>query len=124
MIIEGINWRRLDDPRPQALAEGATLRVVFRGKAIRFLRSRGGLHALADQCPHQGKSFEGGWCDTEGLLVCPWHRFAFDPVTGRSKHGSCANVEVVPLAERDDGLYLGFQSIGLRLLGFELWLWT
>lgn len=120
MWRERVRWHTVTDPRVQGLPEGGHIRVMVRKRPVRIVRMHGRLHALLDQCPHQGRSFEGGWCD-EGHLVCPWHRFHFDPATGRARHGTCGNAQVFPLQEHGDGLRIGFPYTTLRILGMDLW---
>lgn len=120
MLVESIRWHPVPDERLRSLPEGASLRVVVKGRAVRFIRLKGKLRALVDRCPHQGKSFEGGWCEGDHF-VCPWHRFAFDPVTGRSRSGSTVNVEAFEVEERSDTVLMGFHYTTLRLFGIDLW---
>lgn len=120
MWVDRIRWARVDDPRLEGLPVDAHLRLTLRGHVLRLVRTRSGLFALEDRCPHQGRSFEGGWCE-EGHLVCPWHRFAFDPATGRARRGSTVNVGTHPVEQRSDGLYIGFPYTTVRLFGFDLW---
>lgn len=120
MLKQAIRWTEVRDARVRSLAEGEHVRVLVGGRPLRVVRVRGRLHALLDQCPHQGRSFEGGWCD-EGFLVCPWHRFHFDPVTGRSRTGSTANVPVYPVEERPGGVRIGRPYTTLRIFGIDLW---
>ncbi len=120
MIEERVRWIPLNDPRVSRLEEGAILRVVLRGRGLCLVRHAGGLHALADVCPHQGKRLSGGWMD-QGYLVCPWHRFHFDPTTGRARHGVCANAEVFPVRMEGDGVQVGFPYTTLRVFGIDLW---
>jgi nitrite reductase/ring-hydroxylating ferredoxin subunit len=120
MIVESTRWHAIPDGRVNALPEGASLRVMVKGRAIRFVRSGGRLHAVIDRCPHQEKSFEGGWCEG-GHLVCPWHRFSFDLATGRSVGGSTPNLEVFALEQRSGGLYIGFPHTTVRVFGIDLW---
>lgn len=121
MIKEGVRWHAVEDERLPALAEGALLRVMVKGRGILFVRMNGVLRALADQCPHQGRSFEGGWCD-EGHVVCPWHRFHFDPMTGRNKFGMTSNVEVFPVEELEQGrVRIAFPYTTIRIFGIDLW---
>lgn len=119
-IEEGIRWKRIDDARVQALGEGATVRVPVGKRAIRFARKDGRLFAVADLCPHQGSSFEGAWFD-EGQLVCPRHRFHFDPATGKARHGVCSNLEVFPLEERPTGIHIGIPYTTINVFGLRLW---
>ncbi len=120
MLLDVITWRRVEDARVMALGEGAVLRVAVGGKNICFARSNGQLYALGDSCPHQGKSFAGGHCE-DGFLICPWHRMAFDPATGRNRSGATANAETFPLEHRADGLYIGLPGTGFSLFGIRLW---
>jgi len=108
------------DDRVSALQEGALVRAVVASKAVCFIRSGGVTRAVLDHCPHQGKSFQGGWCE-EGFLVCPWHRFQFDPATGRSRHGTTSNLTTFPVEVRPEGLYIGFEYTTVSLFGRELW---
>ncbi len=103
-----------------ALAAGHHLRLRLHGHILRLVRTEAGLFAMEDKCPHQGRSFEGGWCE-DGHLVCPWHRFAFDPATGRARRGSTVNIATFPTEQRPDGLYIGLPYGTLRILGVDLW---
>lgn len=118
--VERTRWVRVDDPRVEGLQEGGVLRVTLKERGVVFVRTQGTLRALADQCPHQGKSFDGGWCE-EGFLVCPWHRMQFDPATGHNRFGMTGNMTVYPLEERADGLHIGFERTTFSLFGFDLW---
>ena len=119
-IEEGIRWKHVDDARVQALGDGATVRVPVGKRAIRFARKDGTLFAVADLCPHQGSSFEGAWFD-EGQLVCPRHRFHFDPATGKARHGMCSNLEVFPVEERPSGIHIGLPYTTISVFGLRLW---
>lgn len=61
------------------LTAGDVALAVFRGPGDRF-------HALADRCPHAGAPLSTGAL-RDGVVVCAWHGWRFDPETGR-----CANV--------------------------------
>ena len=41
------------------------------------------IFALENTCPHRGGPLAGGQL-VNGELACPWHRFRFDPGTGRA----------------------------------------
>ena len=42
----------------------------------------GALHAFANRCPHQGGPLSKGRLE-DGVMICPWHLWRFDAVTGR-----------------------------------------
>lgn len=79
-------------------------------KKVAIARTAEGFHAVKDRCPHQGSTFYGGYCTKDNKIVCPRHRYEFDLKTGRG-HGDY--VDVYPLEEREDGIYIGFSYLGL-----------
>ena len=60
-----------------ALRQGP-LAVQVEGRALALWRSRAGVHATDDQCPHLGAAWSRGRL-VEGGLVCPWHGLRLDP---------------------------------------------
>lgn len=59
------------------------------GRAIALWREGDRLIAWADQCPHRGAQLSMGRVD-QGLLVCPYHAWAFDPT------GQCRRIPAHP----------------------------
>ncbi len=43
----------------------------------------GELRAFANRCPHQGGRLNRAQLDG-GVLICPWHQWRFDALTGRA----------------------------------------
>jgi nitrite reductase/ring-hydroxylating ferredoxin subunit len=68
------------------LHERQPVRVEVDGMSIVLVRSGGRIHALGQQCAHQGGPLERGWLQGD-TLVCPWHGSAFDLSTGRTRRG-------------------------------------
>jgi nitrite reductase/ring-hydroxylating ferredoxin subunit len=51
------------------------------GKRIAIFNTGGELHAIDDECPHQGGPLGEG--DLDGTIVtCPWHAWMYDVTTG------------------------------------------
>ena len=119
MLVDRWKWERVEDPAVLDLAEGQLHRSTVTGDQVCWVRKEGRLHALIDRCPHQGAALSFGWCE-DGLLVCPLHRYRFDPVTGRCLDGEGERAEVIPLEIRSDGVYLGRQVVGLRIFGIDI----
>jgi nitrite reductase/ring-hydroxylating ferredoxin subunit len=52
--------------------------------------------AVSRRCRHLRADLAKGHVDDDGCLVCPWHRAAYDPASGRMVSGPQAGFERVP----------------------------
>lgn len=120
MFEERHRWYKIYSSA-EALRERVALNKVspftIAGNRVCVTHTKKGLSAVKDKCPHQGAALSGGWCTEEGNIVCPWHRYQFDLENGR---GAGTYVEVYPLEEREDGLYIGFPYTAFTLFD-KLW---
>ncbi|MEZ4806065.1 MAG: Rieske (2Fe-2S) protein [Flavobacteriales bacterium] len=119
-IVRSTRWRAVQDGRLPGLPEGGMVRVVVGKRPVLFVRHDGSLRAMEDRCPHQGRALSGGWMD-DGHVVCPFHRFHFDPVTGACRHGLTVNVGTYAVRENEKGVWMGTPYTTLRLFGIDLW---
>ena len=71
--------------------EGRAVRIDGRWFAL-FHDAERGILAIDDACPHQGASLGEGTYH-KGRVICPWHGWVFDTVTG-----ACAGVPRVSVA--------------------------
>ena len=62
----------------------------------------GVMRALDNECPHRGGPLAEGMIE-QGKVVCPWHAWAFDPVTGAT-NSSQERVAVYPLTIEGDNV--------------------
>jgi thiamine pyrophosphate-dependent acetolactate synthase large subunit-like protein/nitrite reductase/ring-hydroxylating ferredoxin subunit len=77
-------WVRVDRP---SILEGHATTVVAGGRAVCVVRGEGGAwSALDNRCPHQGGPLGDGQLD-DGWLICPWHAYQYDPITGEPPPG-------------------------------------
>ncbi len=64
---------------------------------IAVIRTRSGIHALDNACPHQGYGLVTGSLDGE-LLTCQWHNWKFEASTGHCVMGeedvACHQVDI------------------------------
>jgi thiamine pyrophosphate-dependent acetolactate synthase large subunit-like protein/nitrite reductase/ring-hydroxylating ferredoxin subunit len=104
-------WHKID---PGDLEIGRITTVVVAQRALAISRTATGWGALANGCPHQGGPLGDGEIDDRGWVICPWHGYEYDPITGAPPPGfgdaaSCFEVE-----EREDGLYVELPIIEER----------
>ena len=98
----GTEWHKVD---PAGLEIGRVTVVLVADRAICLTRTEDGYGALDNRCPHQGGPLgeghiEGGW------VMCPWHGFEYDPLTGAPPDDYGDNATVYPIEDRGDGLYV------------------
>src|SRR5687767_7485692 len=105
-------------------------RVEIEGRHIGIIRTRNSVHAIGNQCPHQGGPMCFGHVTgtmlpsepdeylygQDGLVVrCPWHAYEFDIETGKSVSGVIrGRVPVFETAVRDGEVYCTLRRVGLK----------
>jgi len=76
------------------------------GKKICVARHNNHYFAFAYKCPHAGGILADGYIDTLGRVVCPLHRYKFDPRTGINVSGEGYYLRHWPVEWTDEGLFL------------------
>lgn len=74
----GTAWHRVD---PGDLQIGRVATVIVADRALCLTRTEEGFRVLDNRCPHQGGPLGEGHIE-QGWVMCPWHGFEYDPVTG------------------------------------------
>jgi nitrite reductase (NADH) small subunit len=75
------------------------------GKLYCVARVNGEFSAMDNVCPHRGGPLGTGVVD-DGKLICPWHGWQFDPVTGNSIQVPGSGVPVYRLLIEGDDVYI------------------
>jgi nitrite reductase (NADH) small subunit len=81
-------------------AEGLAKECKVLGRSICVARIDGQPAALENECPHFGAPLSDGTVE-DGRVVCAWHGWSFDPITGTELRNPLATTTVYPL--RIDG---------------------
>ncbi len=90
---------------PGDLAVGDVTTVIAAGRALAVIRTEQGLGVLDNRCPHQGGPLGEGLIEGPWLL-CPWHGYEYDPITGEPPPGFSDAATCYQFKERPDGLYV------------------
>ena len=88
-------WHEID---ADDLAIDEVKAVVVGGRAVCLARTVDGLGALDNRCPHQEGPLGEGTIE-DGWLICPWHGYEYDPLTGEPPEGYGDSATPLPLAE-------------------------
>lgn len=97
-----------DGSEPQLLNTPRTIEVE--GKRVCLVRLKDGYYAIDDKCPHAAGRLGLGSCDENGMVICPIHRYKYDPKTGKGQPGQGDYVHHYPVETREDGVYIGFSK--------------
>ena len=86
-------------------AEGTAQEFTCGDKICCVTRVGGRLSAMDNVCPHRGGPLGTGVVDN-GMLICPWHGWQFDPATGRAIQVPNTGVEVYPVSIEGNDVFI------------------
>lgn len=69
------------------------------------------LFACTQKCPHAGGILADGYIDAVGNLVCPLHRYKFNPQNGRNTSGEGYFMKTFLIEEKEGGIYIYQQTL-------------
>jgi 3-phenylpropionate/trans-cinnamate dioxygenase ferredoxin subunit len=101
-----MNWTPVDQLTIDAIPEGKPIQVRVGERAICVLRKSEVVFAFAATCPHSGGRFCEGWLDPLGRVVCPLHKYRFDPVNGRNTSGEGYKLRTYPVEVREGAIFV------------------
>lgn len=83
--------------------------LKVKGKKICLVKVDNDFFATQSRCPHAGADLSQGFCKDK-KLICAFHRYEYDLQTGRGAPGQGDYIDIYPLQQREDGLYIGFKD--------------
>lgn len=101
------NFHKIEEVSAEALPEGRLIEVAVSDKRIGLLKKGDTIHAFAALCPHAGAPLCQGWLDGQGRIVCPLHKYRFDPANGRNVSGEGYKLFTYPLEIREGAILVG-----------------
>lgn len=101
-----MKWIKLDIELPE---NDFITMIKVEGKKLCLVKHQDKVHILQHSCPHAGGILSGGWCKN-GNIVCPIHRYEYDLETGKGAAGQNDYIDVYPIEERTDGIYVGLKE--------------
>lgn len=102
MTRSSTEWHEVD-PGPLEVGQVALSECDRRYLCVS--RTPEGLGALDNRCPHQGGPLGEGTIEN-GYLICPWHGYEYDPITGAPPEGYGDNATPYPIEERPEGMFV------------------
>ncbi|HEY3928515.1 MAG TPA: Rieske (2Fe-2S) protein [Candidatus Koribacter sp.] len=84
---------------------GEAKEFEFEGRTICVANENGRCSAMDNVCAHRGGPLGQGVVD-QGKLVCPWHGWQFDLVTGKSEQNAALGVAVYEVKVEGDVVWV------------------
>lgn len=101
------NWHKVEGIRPQTLEENKLTEISIAGRTIGLLKRADNIYAFAAKCPHAGAPLCEGWLDAMGRIICPDHKYRFDPANGRNTSGEGYKLFTYSVEIREGELFIG-----------------
>ncbi len=101
-------WHKIEPELLLSIGENKMIEITIADKRIVLLHKNNNYYAFTSLCPHAGAPMCEGWLDVQGRVVCPMHKYRFDPKNGRNTSGEGYKLFTYPLEEKDSELYIGF----------------
>jgi 3-phenylpropionate/trans-cinnamate dioxygenase ferredoxin subunit len=105
-----MDWIKIfDDPTAarQVLVNDRPQLVIIGAKRICLVLHNEKLLAVQDKCSHNGESLSKGTINYVGEVVCPWHGYRFNLVTGRESGERSHDLVTYPVKEDKEGVFIG-----------------
>ena len=97
--------RRIRIASRSEIPEGSGKSVEVGGRKVALFQIDGTIYAIAGECIHQGAPLGEGMVEGK-CVVCPWHEWRFDVVTGVCETTEGARQETFPVEVEGDDIYV------------------
>ncbi len=92
------------------LEENKPTETGIADKKIGLLKREGLVYAFAALCPHTSAPLCEGWLDARGHIVCPLHKYRFNPANGYNSSGEGYKLKTYPVEIRGTEIFVGILS--------------
>jgi 3-phenylpropionate/trans-cinnamate dioxygenase ferredoxin subunit len=108
MEYKNYRWQKIAEHINELLPGEGNLGVFeYKGKKLTIGKTGELVFACAYKCPHAGGILSEGFMDALGNIVCPLHRYKFNPLNGHNISGEGYYLKHFPVELRADGVWMG-----------------
>lgn len=100
-------WFLIEGITAAALEENKMQEFNISEKRVGLLKKGRTIYAFSATCPHTSAPLCEGWLDAKGNIVCPLHKYRFDPANGRNVSGEGYKLRIYPVEVKEDLIYIG-----------------
>lgn len=95
----------------EKLPAGSLVEVAAGDAVVAVCNYNGEFHAVDGNCPHRGGPLAQGALHGN-MLVCPWHAWEFDCVTGANDYDPKIVLRKFAVTERDGDVFVDIPDAG------------
>lgn len=95
-------------PLLEALPADQPQEFSFPDKRVGLLRRGDSVYAFAASCPHAGAPLCEGRPDARGHLICPLHKYRFNPANGYNSSGEGYKLKTFPARVEEGRIFVQF----------------
>lgn len=119
--MKELNWILIDIKKENWPKNGAMISVKAGQKKYCLGKFKDVFFLVNSKCPHAGGILSDGKINEKGQIICPNHRYVFDPHTGKNVSGEGFYCEHYSIKEENDNLYIAQKKSKLfwTLFGFN-----
>lgn len=104
-------WHKIAENIAEINFSGSGLaELEINGRKICVGKQNDQFFACTQKCPHAGGILADGYIDAVGNLVCPLHRYKFDPKNGRNISGEGYFLKTFLIEERENGVFVRLKN--------------
>ncbi len=100
-------WYKIEGVNDSTLPVEKMQEYQVAEKRVGILKLGEKVYAFSATCPHASAPLCEGWLDGQKRIVCPLHKYRFDPVNGRNTSGEGYKLKTYPVEIKDDNIYIG-----------------
>ena len=101
-------WHAVTTVTVDTLEDGKLTDGTAGEKTVCLLKKGAAVYAIAATCPHAGGRFCEGWLDGTGRVVCPLHKYRFDPANGRNTSGEGYKLKTYKVELRGNSIFVWY----------------
>jgi len=103
-------WHLIEGISATAFEENKMQEFSIAEKRIGLLKKGETIYAFSATCPHTSAPLCEGWLDARGNIVCPLHKYRFDPANGRNVSGEGYKLRTYPVEIKEGLIYIGLTT--------------
>lgn len=80
--------------------------ITYKDRRFMIVRTEKGIFVTENACPHNGENLSKGTLNYLDEIICPWHNYRFNLITGQESSTRCPDLKTYRVVEESGVVYL------------------